>query len=66
MLFTSLLTHKHAYKVKNVCSKRVEIYLLINIINQIPDEVSHLSLKGKENGVFLNYLYDFKSQNIGR
>ena len=26
---------------------------------------SHLSFKAKGHGVFLNYLYDFKSQNIG-
>ena len=36
------------------------------IINQTPDKVSHLSLKQKGHGVFLNYLYDFKPQNIGR
>ena len=29
-------------------------------------EVSHLSFTQKRHRVFLNYLYDFKSQNIGR
>ena len=35
------------------------------IINQIIDEVSHLSFKQKGHEVFLNYLYDFKSWNMG-
>ena len=40
------------------------------MINQTPDEVSHLSFKQKEHGISLqkiiNYLYNLKSQNIDR
>ena len=64
LLFSVLLTHKYAYKVWNVCSERVKSYFLnLFIINQNPDEVSHLSFKQKRHRVFLNYLYNFKSQN---
>ena len=38
--------------------------LLIN--NEILEDVTHLSFKQKGHRVYLNYLYDFKSENIGR
>ena len=41
-------------------------FLNLFIINQTLGEVSHLSLKQKGHRVFLNYLYDFNSQSIGR
>ena len=38
--------------------------LLIN--NQTLEDVTHLSFKQKGHSVYLNYLYDFKSEKIGR
>ena len=40
--------------------------LVFFIINQTRYEVSHLLFKQEGHGVFLNFLYDFQSQNIGR
>ena len=61
LLFSLLLTHKHTYKVL----KCGELFLNLFIINQTLEIVSHLLFKQKGHGVFLNYLYGFKSQNIG-
>ena len=43
-----------------------DTFLNLFIINQTPDKVSHLLFKQKAHRVFLNYLYDFKSQSICR
>ena len=53
---------EHAYKV----SKRAENYFLVysSLINLLM-LWAILLFKQKEQGVFLNYPYDFKSQSIG-
>ena len=56
------MTHKDTYNVLN--EKSYFLNLLIN--NETLEDVTHLSFKQKEHRAYLNYLYDFKSENIGR